>query len=51
MEKRGKFLDFATKLKQLLNMKVTVISIVIGSFGTIPKDFVTRLGELEIRRL
>ena len=34
--------------KKLWNMKLTVISILIGAFGTIPKCLQKRLGELEI---
>ena len=39
-----------TKTKtNLLNMRVTVIPMVVGAFGTIPKGLESRLGELEIR--
>ena len=34
-EKKGKYLDLARELKKLWNMKVTVISTVIGTVGTI----------------
>ena len=47
-EKRDKYLDLARELKKLWNMKVTVIPIVIGALGTIPKGFVRGLEELEI---
>ena len=36
-EKRDKYPDFAREQKKLWNMKVTVLSIVIGALGTIPK--------------
>ena len=32
-EKKDKYLDLARELKKLWNMKVTIISIVIGAFG------------------
>ena len=34
-EKRDKHLDLARELKKLWNMKVTIIPIVIGAFGTV----------------
>ena len=34
-EKRDKYLDLARELKKLWNMKVTIILIVIGAFGTV----------------
>ncbi len=37
-EKRNKYLDLANGLKKLWNMKVTVIPIIIGALGTIPKS-------------
>ena len=36
-EKRDKYLDMVRKLKMLRNMKVTVIPIVVGALGMIPK--------------
>ena len=36
-EKRDKYLDLASELKKLWNMKVTIIPIVIGAFGTVTK--------------
>ena len=47
-EKKSKYLNLARELKKLWNMKVTVIPIVIGAFGTISKCLVRRLEELEI---
>ena len=34
-ERRDKYLDLARELKKLWNMKVTVIPVVIGAFGTV----------------
>ena len=34
-EKKDKYLDLARELKKLWNMKVTIVPIVIGAFGTI----------------
>ena len=36
-EKKDKYLDLARELKKLWNMKVTIVPIVIGPFGTIAK--------------
>ena len=36
-EKKDKYLDLARELKRLWNMKVTIVPIVIGAFGTITK--------------
>ena len=36
-EKRDKYLNLARELKKLWNMKVTIIPIVIGAFGTVTK--------------
>ena len=38
-EKKVKYLDLASELKKLWNMKVTIVPIVIGAFGTITKRF------------
>ena len=35
--KKGKYLDLARELKNLWNMKVTIVPIVIGALGTITK--------------
>ena len=37
IEKRGKYLDLVRELRKLWNMRVTVIPIVIGTLGTVPK--------------
>ena len=34
-EKKDKYHDLARELKKLWNMKVTIIPIVIGAFGTV----------------
>ena len=39
-KKRDKYQHLARELKKLWNMKLTVISIVIGALGTIPKGLV-----------
>ena len=38
-EKKDKYFDFAKELKKLWNMKVTIVLIVVGAFGTITKDY------------
>ena len=45
-EKRDKYLDLARELKNLLNMKIIVISIVVGALGTTPKGLVKGLKDL-----
>ena len=47
-EKRDKYLDLARELKKLCNMQVTVISIVIGAFGTITIGLLKGLEDLEV---
>ena len=47
-EKRVKYLDLARELKNLWNMKVTIIPIVIGAFGTITKGLLKGLEDLEV---
>ena len=48
-KKINKYLDLARKLKKQWNMRVTMIWIVVGMLGTVPKDLEKRLDELEIR--
>ena len=48
-EKRDKYLDLARDLKNLLNMKVIVISIVTGMLGTITKGLVQGHEDWKIR--
>ena len=47
-EKRGKYLDLARELKKLWNMKVTIVTIVIGAFGTVTKGLLKGLEDLEV---
>ena len=47
-EKRDKYLDFDRELKKLWNMKVTIIPIVIGAFGTVTKGLLKGLEDLEV---
>ena len=47
-EKNDKYLDFARELKKLWNMKVTIIPIVIGAFGTVTKGLLKGLEDLEV---
>ena len=47
-EKKGKYLDLDRELKKLWNMKVTIIEIVIGAFGTITKGLLKGLEDLEV---
>ena len=47
-EKKYKYLDLARELEKLRNMKLTVIPIVVGAFGTVTKRLVQGLEVLEI---
>ena len=47
-EKKDKYLDLARELKKLWNMQVTIISIVIGAFGTVTKGLLKALVDLEV---
>ena len=47
-EKRDKYLDLARELKKLWNMKVTIIPIMIGAFGTVTKRLLKGLEDLEV---
>ena len=47
-EKRAKYLELTRELKQLWIIKVTVIPIVTGELGTIPKSLARGLEQLEI---
>ena len=46
-EKKDKYLDLARELKKLWNMKVTIIPVVIGAFGTITRRLLKGLEDLE----
>ena len=48
-EKRDKYLDLAKELKKLWNMKMTIIPVVIGAFGTVTKVLLNGLEDLEVR--
>ena len=43
------YIDLDRELKDLYHMKVTVISIIIGAFGTISKELIMGLEDMEIR--
>ena len=47
-EKMDKYLDLARELKKLWNMKVTIVPIVIGAFGTITKGLLKGMEDLEV---
>ena len=47
-EKKDKYLDFARELKKLWNMKVTIVPIVIGAFGTVTKRLFKGLEDVEV---
>ena len=47
-EKKDKYIDLARELKKLWNMKVTIIPIVIGAFGTVTKWLLKGLEDLEV---
>ena len=47
-KKKDKYLNLASELKNLWNMKVTVIPIVIGALSTVTKDSIDGLEDLEI---
>ena len=47
-QKKDKYLNLARELKKLWNMKVTIIPIVIGTFGTVNKGLSKGLEDLEV---
>ena len=47
-EKKDKYLDLARELKKQWNMQVTIIPIVIGSFGTVTKGLLKGLEDLVV---
>ena len=47
-EKRDKYLDHARELKKLWNMKLKIIPIVVGAFGTVTKGLLKGLEDLEV---
>ena len=47
-EKKDKYLELARELKKPWNMKVTIVTIAIGAFGTITKRILKGLEDLEV---
>ena len=47
-EKKDKYYDLARELKELWNMKVTIVLIVIGAFGTVTEGLLKGLDDLEV---
>ena len=48
-EKKDKYLNLANKLKNLWNMEMTLIPIVIGALGIVTKGLVQWLEDLEVK--
>ena len=46
-EKQDKYFDLARELKKLWNLKVTIVPIMIGAFGTVTKGLLKGLEDLE----
>ena len=44
----GKYLDLGREFKKLWNVKVTIIPIVICAFGTVTKELLKGLEDLEV---
>ena len=49
-EKKDRYLNLARDLEKLWNMKVMIVPIVIGAFGTITKGLLKGLEDLEVGR-
>ena len=47
-EKKHKYLDLAREWQKIWNMKVTIIPIMIGAFGTVTKGLLKGLEDLEV---
>ena len=47
-ENKDKYLDLARELKKLCNMQVTIIPIVMGTFGTVTKGLLKGLEDVEV---
>ena len=47
-EQKDKYLDLIRELKMLWNVKVTIVPIVIGAFGTITKGLLKGLADMEV---
>ena len=50
MWKKDKYLDLSRELKKLLNLKMTIIPIVIGTFGTVTKGLLKGPQDMEVGR-
>ena len=48
IEKKDNYLDLAGELKNLQNMKLTIIPIVTSAYGTVTKGLLLALEDLEI---
>ena len=48
VKRKDKYLDLARELKKLWNMKVTIVSIVIGALSTVTKGLLKGLEDLEV---
>ena len=46
-EKKDKYLDLAREMKKVKNMKVIIVPIMIGAFGTVTKRLLKGLEDLE----
>ena len=47
-EKKDKYLDLPRELKKLSSMKVTIVPIVIGTFGTLTEGLLKGMKDLEV---
>ena len=47
-KKKDKYLDLARELKKLCNIKLTITPTVIGAFGTVSKELLMGLENLEV---
>ena len=47
-EKKYKYLDLARELKKLRNVKVTIVPMVTGAFGTVTKGLLKDLEDMEV---
>ena len=47
-EKLNKNLDYTSKLKKIWKIKATVMPIISGALGTVPKDLEKRIDEFKI---
>ncbi len=50
-EKKDKYHDLARELKKLWNMNVTIVPLVIGALGTITKELLKGLEDLEVETI